>query len=444
MTSPSPSRSFVIENIRGIDPMRGVVATSISVRDGKIHAINSEVDNQNNTDSIPRIDGRGMTLTPGLIDLHIHGVHHFLFEQSADELVNCLAVLPRYGVTTVLPTCYRVMEPKTIGKLAELTEAMINAPTENHAYAPGFHLEGPFLKLPGAGAATLDGDVGFLDELIAAAQGRVSAMSISPDVKNIIPVIERLAEKNIAVFMTHTHASADETQAAIDAGARHATHFYDVFPVPDETDPGVRPVGAVEVILADDRVSVDFICDGVHVNPYAIRAALAAKRGGVEAEKFTDGKVGNAGGSVGGVGGSSGGGRPGVILITDANIGAGLPDGRYDTSWGFAVRIEAGNAARIDDPGTERDGGLAGSALTMDQGIANLTQWLPRQTEQAIWAMGSRGPADLVGLSDRGRLEVGAVADLVLWQTDDASPHRKPRAVMTWVNGTCVYQSDTA
>ena len=113
----------------------------------------------------------------------------------------------------------------------------------------------------------MPGDLVLLNELLSATKGLVRAMSVSPDCSNIIPIIEELRDRNIAVFLTHTRATAAQTEAAVEAGARHATHFYDVFPIPPETEPGARPVGAVEVLLADARCSVDFICDGVHVDP---------------------------------------------------------------------------------------------------------------------------------------------------------------------------------
>jgi N-acetylglucosamine-6-phosphate deacetylase len=118
----------------------------------------------------------------------------------------------------------------------------------------------------------------------------------------------------------------------------HATHFYNVFYPPAESDPGVRPVGAVEAILADPRASVDFIADGVHVHPTAIRAAIAAKT------------------------------WAGVILITDSNIGAGLPAGVYDTPWGYRVKVAPGKAARH-----ETKNFLAGSALGGVGGIGYMT-----------------------------------------------------------------------
>ena len=111
----------------------------------------------------------------------------------------------------------------------------------------------------------------------------------------------KVAENDTPVFMTHTAANVNETLAAIAAGASHATHFYDVFPCPPVTEPGVRPCGIVEAVLADKNVSVDFILDGVHVDPIAVKMAMACKENG----------------------------RGKVCLITDANVGAGLEPGKF-------------------------------------------------------------------------------------------------------------------
>jgi N-acetylglucosamine-6-phosphate deacetylase len=253
------------------------------------------------------------------------------------------------------------------------------------------------MAVGGAACPTLPGDLALLEKILAACAGRLAVMSVSPDTPNILPVIRRLRAENVTVFLTHTRAKVEETEAALDAGAVHATHFYDVFYAPAETEPGARPVGAVEAILADPRASVDFIADGVHVHPTAIRAAVAAKT------------------------------WAGVILITDSNVGAGLPPGVYDTPWGYRVKVSPGDAARH-----ETKNFLAGSALTMDRGMANLLQWLKLPPAQ-VWAMGTLNPARLLGLGRKGRLEVGADADLVLWEENLT-------AARTWVAGHSVYE----
>jgi N-acetylglucosamine-6-phosphate deacetylase len=392
---------MLIANVRALQPGEGTIADWVHVCDGAIVAIGPA---NREPGGVPRrIDGGGRLLTPGLIDIHTHGIEAFAYEVGPEQFTAASRRLGRYGTTSVLPTLYRAMSQPQMKKLEELAAAIASV---TDVFVPGLHLEGPFLALPGAGAQTIAGDVGLLDELLAAAGRRVAAMSISPEVPNVIPVVERLCERGIVPFITHTQATVEQTEATIDAGARHATHFYDVFPSPKETDPGVRPAGAVEAILADPRCTVDFIADGVHVHPTAIRACLAAK------------------------------GWQGVVLATDSNVGAGLPPGVYPSPIGGAVRIAQGDAARIHEPGTPLDGALAGSGLTMDRGIANLLAWLHLPEEQ-VWAMGTRNPASLLRLPDKGTLRIGADADLVLWDRTDGGP----RAWRTWLRGRCVYEA---
>jgi N-acetylglucosamine-6-phosphate deacetylase len=285
-------------------------------------------------------------------------------------------------------------------KLDALVTAMENAPGVR---LPGLHLEGPFMAVAGAACPLTDGDVSLLDDIIAACRGRLSIMSLSPDAKNIIPVIERLVEKKVVPFITHTRATGDQTQAAIAAGARHATHFYDVFYCPPDIDRGVRPMGVIEAFMADSRTTVDFICDGCHVQPLGVQAWTAAL------------------------------GWQRVMLITDSNIGAGLPEGVYDTPWGYPLRVKPGDGARFASG--PKANALCGSALTMDVGMANLLKWLPHLPPAQVWAMGSLNPARLMGLPALGRLEAGAEADLVLW-SEQMAP------VRVWVAGQNVFEAE--
>ena len=192
-------------------------------------------------------------------------------------------------------------------------------------------------------------------------------------------------------FITHTMADVEQTKAAIQAGARHATHFYDVFPYPGEKDGGVRTCGAVEAILANRLVSVDFILDGEHVHPVAVEMALACK------------------------------GSSKVCLITDANINAGLPPGKYmgigDRE--ISVAYEGAPARMVNSyhPGS-KPGGLAGSGLTMDRAVRNAITLLGVSLPQAV-AMASSNPARVLGLHEsKGSIEDGYDADMVLLDLD--------------------------
>lgn len=198
--------------------------------------------------------------------------------------------------------------------------------------------------------------------------------------------------------MTHTAATVEQTAAAIEAGVRHATHFYDVFPVPDESDPGVRPCGAVEAVLADPRVSVDFILDGEHVAPVACRMALACK------------------------------GTRGVALITDANVGAGLAPGRTYrfADYGVTFAYEGGPARMAADGPVP--GALAGSGLTLDAALRNAVRMLGLDLPKAV-ALVSSTPARILGLDHRkGHIAEGYDADLV--RLDD-----ELRVKQTWIAG---------
>ncbi len=380
-----------IKNVRLLFPGERVAPGSLLIDDSKIVALNLDTP----PPDVLTIDGFGRLLTPGLIDVHTHGIRKvgYNYDTAAEDFAEAGRALAEYGTTCIFPTFIPRKDPNLIDHFRQLPKAL----PERGACMPGFHLEGPFVALAGAACATMAGDLRLLDDLLEACANRVAIMSISPDQQNILPVIRRLRERGILPFITHTRASVEQTQAAIAAEATHATHFYDVFPIPEETDPGVRPVGAVETILADPRASVDFICDGVHVHPMAIRAAVRAK------------------------------GWRGVTLITDSTIGAGLPPGEYDSPWGYRVRTSLADGIRHS---TLRF--LAGSALTMNVGIRNLLNWLDLPAEQ-VWAMGTLNPADLLGLTTKGRLQPGADADLVLWN-EDLTPEK------TWVGGNCIYE----
>ncbi len=389
------SSRLLIRDVRLVEPGLGIRPGAVLVQDGRIAALGAITADRATGAGV--VEGRSRLLTPGLIDVHTHGITHHLYESGPDALRAAAGELGRFGVTTVLPTIIPAIRDGWLDRLAGIAAAL---PSVTTAHLPGLHIEGPFMAVGGAACPTLPGDLELLEKILAACAGRLAAMSVSPDAPDIVPVIHRLRQAGVAVFLTHTRASVEQTEAALDAGARHATHFYDVFYSPAERDPGVRPVGAVEAVLADPRATVDFIADGVHVHPAAIRAAVAAKA------------------------------WAGVVLITDSNIGAGLPAGSYDTPWGYRIKVSPADAARH-----ETKGFLAGSALTMDRGMANLLAWLPLPPAQ-IWAMGTLNPARLLGLERQGRLEVGADADLVLWD-DDLT------AARTWVTGTTVYEKST-
>jgi len=344
------------------------------------------------------IDVGDSYIAPGYIDMHIHGIHTFLVNNGHDDLCRITQILPQYGVTGFLPTLIPCPAGEDIALLEKLSAAKTGG-----TQILGFHLEGPFLKITGAltSDAISKAETGRVKMLKQAAKPYKVIFSISPEVEGIDSLIPVMTEDQVPAFITHTMATVQQTRAAIELGARHATHFYDVFPCPAVTEPGVRPCGVVEAVLADERVGVDFILDGVHVDPVAVKMALACK--------------------------SKGQGK--VCLITDSNVGAGLGPGKFVFCTSGEIEFAyKGSPARL-----VKDNTLAGSGLTMDQALRNAVKWLDLSLPEAVKLV-STNPAEAIGMGHcKGKLLPGYDADLVILD-------KQYNVVQTWVGGKCCYK----
>lgn len=328
------------------------------------------------------VDAEGRYLAPGYIDLHTHGLRGQLAEEGPGALDAISRALPEYGVTAFLPTLTPVKDE------CEGLAALAATKTEG-ATVLGFFLEGHFLALTGAIRTVVpEYTPQRAERLRAAAGGYRAVFGISPEIEGAEQLLRQMTAGGTPAFITHTAAGYEQTARAIQAGARHATHFYDVFPYAGEQEPGVRGAGTVEAIMAAPGVSVDFILDGEHVHPGAVQMALACK--GIER----------------------------VCLITDANVSAGMPPGVYTGISGTQVvtRYPGGPARECLPNGGA--GGLVGSGLTMDIAVKNAVKLLGLPPQQAVRLAGE-SPARVMGLEDKmGRVEPGYNADLLLLNQD--------------------------
>ena len=224
----------------------------------------------------------------------------------------------------------------------------------------------------------------------------------SPEFEGIIDVLPVLTRSGMPAFITHTAATDKQTLAAIDAGATHATHFFNVFPYVKDKEGGVRRSGAVEAIFSRKECTVDFILDGEHVEPLIVKMALVCK------------------------------GKDSVCLATDANTSAGLPPGKYRGIGNLPVEVayEGGPARLVKEP---EKGGLVGSGLTLDLAVKNAIKMLEVDLCQAV-RMVSTNPARVIKMDDKkGRIKAGYDADMVL--LDD-----KLNVQACWVAGDCKYE----
>jgi N-acetylglucosamine-6-phosphate deacetylase len=331
-----------------------------------------------------KVDARGQYLAPGYIDLHTHGYGGKLVDHGREDLDAICRELPSHGVTGFLPTVCPVTgdEDALLEDLAKI---------QSKGTIPlGFFLEGHFLALTGAIKNMKSDHTPQRVERIRKALGSHNAVfGISPEIPGIASLLPLMTEGGLPAFITHTKASYEETERAIDAGARHATHFYDVFHYIGDKEGGVRGVGTVEAVMSRPEVSVDFILDGEHVHPGAVKMALACK------------------------------GLDKVCLITDANLNAGCKPGVYSGIGGTEIIMEysGGPAREYSGPGM-KPGGLAGSGLTMDLAVKNAVALLGLPLENAV-ALASANPAKILGLErSLGKIEKGYMANFSFLDRD--------------------------
>lgn len=341
----------------------------------------------------PPADARQVAVvSPGFVDVHVHGGGGADLQAAAPESVaRVVALHRRYGTTTLLASL-------VTGDLDAL-ERSVSALAEQvgDGVFAGIHLEGPFLAGARCGAhdpslvrppATED-----VVRLLRAGRGTVRIVTLAPELEGGLRAVRTLVDAGVVAAVGHTDATYALTRRAVDAGVRVATHLFNAMPPLHHRDPG--PALA---LLEDERVTVEMIADGVHVHPALLAHVFAATAG-------------------------PGGHRSRVALVTDAMAAAGVGDGRYRLG-GADVDVHGG-VARLRGSGV-----IAGSTLTMDAAVRSAVR--AGVDRLAALRSATLRPARALGLDDRaGVLAVGRRADLVL--LDDHL-----RVLDTWVAGRTV------
>jgi N-acetylglucosamine-6-phosphate deacetylase len=350
-----------VHSRRVVTPVATIDAT-VSVADGRITAVTRGSHRA-------ALDLGDRWLIPGLIDTHVHGGGGAQCNTSSPDEVRAVANFhASHGTTSLLATTVSA----AVGELESALRAI------GAAGVLGAHLEGPFLNPRRPGAMDAESFVApspnVLERLVG--DGQVAMMTVAPELPGALELIAALAGRGIVASLGHSDASYESACAGVRAGARAVTHVFNAMPALHHRRPGL--LGAA---LDLGELSCELICDGIHVDPPAMRLALRAK------------------------------GPAGLRLVTDAIAAAGMPDG--DVLLG-GTRVTVGGG-RATLPGTDT---IAGSTLTMDAALANAVRWLGVTVEQAV-TMASANPARLLGLGDRkGAIAPGYDADLAVLHED--------------------------
>src|SRR5579883_3265 len=327
------------------------------------------------------IDGKGLYLSPGFVDIHVHGGAGADFLDGTREAFQTIAEhhLSR-GTTALAPT----LATTTYKRMAQVLDLWSEAETRTRARLLPVHLEGPHLAVSKAGAQdpkllapATDGNIEWLVENAA----RISQMTVAPELPNALKLVERLANAGVVTSAGHSEAREQAVSAAMERGLSKVTHLFNAMTYAAKQ--GLfREAGLAEFALTEDRLGCELIADGFHASPTFMKLAIRAK------------------------------GPERIALISDALAGTGLPVGS-------TFRLGALECLVAEGVCTLADGSaLSGSATTLMDRVRILHQRIGVPLADAV-RMASLTPASLIRVADRyGSIERGKAPEFVQFDSE--------------------------
>jgi len=362
----------------------------IVVEGGKITAIRERTRARGND----VVDLAGSYLAPGFIDLHVHGaLGRDTMDASGEAFRSICNFHASGGTTSLLLTTATV----PIDKLVEVLNAVRDCRSSNDAIA-GVHVEGPFISKAKCGAQRAefiqDPSPLAVQQLLEHADV-IKRVTIAPELPGALEAIEEFHEHEIRVSGGHSDAWDEEARSGFDRGMRSVTHTFNC--MSSARRRGIYRVGGLlEFALSEPQISCELIADSHHVSATLMKMLYRAK------------------------------GAAGICLVTDATPGAGLNDGSRFSLFGNECVVEGGVCLLADRSA------LAGSASRMIHLVRTMVRDIDLPLHEAI-TMATENPARAIDLKTKGRLAVGADADLVV-----LSP--KLEVLRTFVHGEEIWR----
>src|SRR5205823_4754185 len=350
--------------------------------EGKITAIRE----QTQSGGEGGINLQGNYLAPGFIDLHVHGaLGRDTMEASAEAFRAICDFHASGGTTSLLLTTATAPIEKIMAALNAVRDSTHRGGRGSHptSVIAGVHAEGPFISKAKCGAQREEfiqvPSPARVQQLLDHADV-IKRVTIAPELSGALEAIENFQTRGISVSGGHSDAWDEEARAAFERGMRSVTHTFNC--MSSARRRGVYRVGGLlEFALSERQISCELIADGHHVSPTLMKMLYRAK------------------------------GPGGICLVTDATAGAGLPDGSQFSLFGNDCMVEGGVCLLSDHSA------LAGGASRMIDLVRNMVHDVAVPMHEAV-AMVTQNPARALGLEAKGRLRVGADADLVILSPD--------------------------
>lgn len=361
---------------------------SLLIENGIIKEINPSEINIQNT-----IDCKGLYVSPGFVDIHIHGAGGYDTMDGTFESINEISkTICKYGTTSFTPTTMTMSADDILKSMISIKKAKIDG--TDGAIVLGAHLEGPFISPSAIGAQNPNYLIAPSYENFELMTGNaidaVVSITMAPEVEGAKELASILSSKGIRCSMGHTKATYEQAIDGIKHGFCHSTHLFNAMTGFTHREPGV--VGAT----FDSDITTETISDGIHISYPSLRVAYKQK------------------------------GTDKTLLVTDAMCACGMPDGTYALG-GQPVIVKNG-AARLEN------GALAGSILTLNRAIKNIYD----NTDYPLYEivkMASYNGAKYCRVDDRkGQIKENFDADLTIF---DENIDVK----MTIVGGEIVYNN---